>query len=326
MKGLNLTACLTAAIIVVSTARAEPIHDAARNNDVAEVTRLLRQDPTLVRAVKEDFGENYTPLHEAAERGHKAVAELLIAHGADVQAKGECLNTPLDLAVWEGHKDIAELLLSRGAKLDIFTAAGLGRVDRVRQFLCVGERAVNAVGTDGNTPLHWAVATGRRDVAELLLDKKADVNAVGAGSRTPLHLAAKFGREEVAEVLLARKADVNAKGYGGVTPIFEAISNNHPGVVKLLLAHKADVRARQDGWLMANGSFDGPSMYTPLHQAAVHGRKEIAELLLAYGADAKATDSAGLTPMGVALEHKNQDVVEVLRRHEGSARTTKKDR
>jgi len=51
-------------------------------------------------------------LHKAAGWGHKEVAELLIANGADVNAKDEDGDTPLVYA--EG--EIADLLRKHGGK------------------------------------------------------------------------------------------------------------------------------------------------------------------------------------------------------------------
>jgi ankyrin repeat protein len=58
----------------------------------------------------------YTPLHLAAQNGHKAVAELLIAKGADVNAKTLWDETPLDLAISKEHKELADLLRKHGGK------------------------------------------------------------------------------------------------------------------------------------------------------------------------------------------------------------------
>jgi ankyrin repeat protein len=59
-----------------------------------------------------------TPLHFAALRGHKDVAEWLLTSEADVDAKeSKYGQTPLDLAATGGHKDVAELLRRHHAKL-----------------------------------------------------------------------------------------------------------------------------------------------------------------------------------------------------------------
>ena len=56
--------------------------------------------------------DGYTPLH-LARRGHKEIVELLIAAGADVNAKGDDGRTPLDMA---DDKETADLLRKHGAK------------------------------------------------------------------------------------------------------------------------------------------------------------------------------------------------------------------
>jgi len=59
--------------------------------------------------------DNYkwTPLNYAAHGGHKEVAELLIAAGADVNARDEDGKTPFDVA---SNDETADLLREHGAK------------------------------------------------------------------------------------------------------------------------------------------------------------------------------------------------------------------
>jgi ankyrin repeat protein len=53
-------------------------------------------------------------LHLAAVGGHKEVAELLIAAGADMNAKADDSLTPLDWAISQKHPEIADLLCKHG--------------------------------------------------------------------------------------------------------------------------------------------------------------------------------------------------------------------
>ena len=48
--------------------------------------------------------------------GHKEVVELLIAKGADVNAKGDGGTTPLDRAIINDETEIADLLRKHGGK------------------------------------------------------------------------------------------------------------------------------------------------------------------------------------------------------------------
>ena len=51
-------------------------------------------------------------------RGHKDVAELLLANKAEVNAQGDYGQTPLHCAAFRGRKDVAALLLAKKAKVN----------------------------------------------------------------------------------------------------------------------------------------------------------------------------------------------------------------
>ena len=55
-------------------------------------------------------------MHYAAFNGHKEIAELLIAKGADVDAKIEAGLRPLDLAIMRNRTETAALLRKHGGK------------------------------------------------------------------------------------------------------------------------------------------------------------------------------------------------------------------
>ena len=137
MKGQLIA--IVAAVVLVGTAFADPIHDATKAGDIAGVQAELDKG---VDVNKKDKAE-MTPLHPAAANGHKEIAELLIDNGADVNAKDRWGMTPLHWAARKGHKEVAELLLTKGAD-------------------------VNAKANDGTTPLDWAIQKSRTETADLI--------------------------------------------------------------------------------------------------------------------------------------------------------------
>jgi hypothetical protein len=170
MKHLLLTTI--AAVVLVGTAFADPIHDAAKNGNLAGVQAELDKGVNVIE--KED---NYgrTPLHHASTNGHKKIVELLIAKGADVNAKSKFENTPLNLAAFWGHKEIVELFIAKGAD-------------------------VNAKSKYTGTPLRAAAEKGHKEIAELLIAEGANVNA-NHGGHTPLDWAISRKHPETVDLL-----------------------------------------------------------------------------------------------------------------------------
>jgi ankyrin repeat protein len=220
-----------------------------------------------------------TLLGSAAFRGRKDVVEVLLAHGANVNAADNTHGwTPLSDAVMKGHKDVVEVLLAHGAN-------------------------VNAADKDGRTPLFGAV---NKELVEVLLAH--GVNAKNEDGETPLFLALRQKNKGVVEVLLTHGADVNAATKFGWTPLFEAV-NTHgeegfKELVEVLLAHGADVNVTD-----RLGE-------TPLFVAVSWKlAKELVEILLAHGADVNVTSKFGGTALQQAAAADNQDCVELLRQH-----------
>jgi len=178
-----------------------------------KVKALLKDIPDLVFS-KGKHG--WTPLHRTTtygtSYGKKDIAELLLAKGADVNAKDDSGDTPLHNAAEAGHKDMAGLFLANGAD-------------------------VNAGDKYSSTPLHVAAREGHKDVAELLLAKGADVNARDSYGNTPLHDASYRGHTSMVELLLANGVDVNAMDNEGATSLYKALREGHKGTVKLLRQH-----------------------------------------------------------------------------------------
>ena len=298
MKHLLLTTIAT--VLLVGTAFAGPIHVAAEDGDLAGVQAELDKGVDVNVNNKLVGSGGGTPLHYATT---KAIAELLIANGADVNAQNDYGETPLDYDAWyNSETEIADLLREHGGKHGVINgAAAGGDIEAVKEFLVAGTD-VNVKDGWGWTPLHNAAWWGHKEIAELLLANGADVDAKDEDGYTPLHFA---GNKEVAKLLIAEGADVDAKSTDGSIPLHGAAFWGLKEVAELLIAKGADVNAKD---------YKG---VTPLHDAALWGHKEIAELLLANGADVNAKDDGGDTPLDVAILRNDKETADLLRKHGG---------
>jgi len=111
-----------AAVVLVGCGPPPPdisIHDAAGEGNIEAVKQHIAAGTDVDAKTR---GE--TPLLWAARFGQSQVAELLIAEGADVNAKNVVGQTPLHWAAMAGHKEIIELLIAAGADVNAKTKRG----------------------------------------------------------------------------------------------------------------------------------------------------------------------------------------------------------
>ena len=106
-----------AAVVLVGCGNPEAdkaLRFAAKSSGNIEAAKQAIDDGADVNA-KDKRGR--TPLLFAAIGGHKEIAEILIAKGADVSPKSPEYKagiTPLHEAAFHGHKEIVELLIAKG--------------------------------------------------------------------------------------------------------------------------------------------------------------------------------------------------------------------
>ena len=100
------------------------LHRAARDGNLEAARNLINQHQSHVQAYVNAETHNYwkrTSLHLVAEYGHAEVAELLLSHSAEVDAKDRYGRTALHWAALTGHRDAVDVLLSHSAEVNAKT-------------------------------------------------------------------------------------------------------------------------------------------------------------------------------------------------------------
>ncbi|KAJ6562548.1 ankyrin repeat-containing domain protein [Mycena capillaripes] len=130
-----------------------PLHVAANagNHETASLLLAAGADPAATCGQDE-----YQPLHLAALKADLPMISLLLDHGAPVDAyfgSDGCRETALHYACWNGHLAVAELLIARGANMERYGHNGstLGaavvnrQMDVIRMLLGRGANAAVTV-------------------------------------------------------------------------------------------------------------------------------------------------------------------------------------
>jgi ankyrin repeat protein len=181
-----MLALLLAPASLAADTAAQPdirLPEAVKSGDALQVKKLLRAHV----AVDSPEGDGTTALHWAVTTDNLALAELLLASHANVDAETRLAGlTPLHLAAQSGNAPMVELLVKHGV-------------------------LVNKANGHGTTPLMMAAASGSAAAVTALVEHGADVNLrEHVHEQTALMFAANLDRADAIKVLIAHGADPNA--------------------------------------------------------------------------------------------------------------------
>ncbi|XP_073515846.1 ankyrin repeat domain-containing protein 27 isoform X2 [Phyllobates terribilis] len=164
------------------------------------VQKKLSRIPSSGLGVNVSSRDGFTPLHIAALHGHAVLVNLLLKHGAHVDAKNGNRALPLHLACHKGHLEVVKLLME--------ISAGKNKKD-----------------ANGNTPLIYACMAGHLEMATRLLEHGASVNLGNVKGNTALHESVRRNHEGLVKLLLLYGAPADVRNKRQYSPVDFAKEN-----------------------------------------------------------------------------------------------------
>jgi uncharacterized protein len=217
--------------------------------------------------MEEDMSQEFFAAIHDNDRGR--VEQLLATDPTLARARNQNGASAIMQARYEGRHELVELLRSKAGELDVFEAATLGDVARLRSLLANNAGLAKAFSDDGFTALHLATFFAQPEAAEELLRAGADPNAMATNPMkvAVINSAAASGRADLVKMVLRAGADPNARQMAGYTPLHAAAAHDNVEMTQALLDAGADpLLASDEGQLPADKA--GPAVAALLKSRA----------------------------------------------------------
>ncbi|KAH8726776.1 ankyrin repeat-containing domain protein [Phaeosphaeriaceae sp. PMI808] len=186
--------------------------------------------------------------------------------------------------------DDVHTLVEDGSRLTpLHYAARRGHTEAVRVLVEKGLEP-NATDKFGRTPIYLAVLNHHLDTVQLLLQKKADPNICCQCKTASISKAAEHGDKEIFNLLVKAGAAWNTKNQDAETPKKLAVRNGYGAQWEI---HEKDQRE-------------------VLVEAVEDGDLELVQRLISFGVDPADYPSNSSSPLEIACQDGNIDVVQYL--------------
>jgi len=294
----------------------DEFHEAAKRDQVNELQELLTTDENWLE--KRDKYQR-TPLHSAARYGALEAASFLLERGADFNVKDEKGNTPLHLASIFAHDEIIDLLIQHKPDVDMLNAQGqaplslaslYGNPESIR-FLLAGGAKINITDADGNTPLHIAVLYRHSENLSEILKMDPDIDAINTEGCTPLHLAVRRpDNKKAIELLLQQGADVNIPDPTGRNALLVSVDSHQKEYIGLFVSNGIDINSQDND---GNVALHYPLINVLKNKMYLTYSKELVKILVEEGADPHIRNKEGKSPMDMAVEAADNELIDLLK-------------
>jgi ankyrin repeat protein len=262
-----------------------PLMAVARTGNVEAATLLLDAGAN-VNAI-ELWGQQSALMWAAAQK-HPEMIKLLIARGADVDARGAVRNWERKVIQEPRPKD-----MNQGGFTPLLYAAREGCIECAKE-LVAGGVDLDLPDPHRVTPLNMALLNLHFDFAAYLIEAGADVNKWDLYGRSPLYLA-------------ADTSTIPVMGNGAMVVLPSMDKLKALDVARLLLDKGANVNAqlkRRPPYRNVPQDRGGDSILsmgaTPLLRAARAGDTPMVQLLIEHGALVDLPSNQGVTPLMAA--------------------------
>lgn len=270
-KEMNVLACNNQGVT--------PLHIFAQSESLSRFQSVFKG----ASMANEEDNDMQTPLFYAIDKNRIDIVRFLLQSGANLHHRSKKMMTPLGFAI---NKKALPIVIAL--------------VEKDPMNTCINEQ----IGMNRESPLHLATHLGSHEIAQWLIEHKANIMQKDAEGREPIHIAASKGDLRMVRLLYANKASLFSVDNNGNSLAYFAAQSKCPELLDFLKAHDASLEPYKASTL-------SPKM-APLHMAILKGNIPMAAQFARHGADFEVQDEKGNRSLFYASGSGNPEMLELF--------------
>jgi ankyrin repeat protein len=164
---------------------------------------------------------------------------------------------------------------------------------------------------DGNTALHIAVWYRHPENLSEILKGEPDINAINTEGYTPLHLAVRRpDNEKAIELLLQEGADMNILDPTGRNALLVSVGSHQKDYIGLLVSMGIDINSQDNE---GNTALHYTLINVLKNKMYLPYSKELVKIMVEEGADPNIRNKEGKSPMDIAVEAADNELTDLLK-------------
>lgn len=291
------------------------------NTNLFNIASQCNLKDFLLFLLKNGYNENQkdliglSPLHWAAIKGHKEIAQILIQSFADVNIRGIDNWTPLMYAINWNNNEIIQMLLNAGADVNVYASKKINENDDFLPtplLLSIGRRnnyytkllitSGAKINPNNDSALRLAIKyKNSKDIIESIIDRKKNLLSIVPDDYTDLIISAYKNNLEEIKKIKSQGIDLSSKNIDGITPLMFAAANNSLEVIDFLIDSNVNVNVLSER-----------DKYSALHYATYFNSIEAVDKLLKAGIDQELKNNAGWPAYTYAFATNEQEILKLL--------------
>ncbi|XP_062122617.1 rabankyrin-5 [Drosophila sulfurigaster albostrigata] len=309
------------------------LHLAAKHNMPILVTKLLHMGASAnIQSSKADMK---SPLHVAVEASALQVIKVFSnfrkdgATPLDYNCKDSNGDSPLSLCLALNQMKLASLLIAGGAdvnarndcELTLFHQCILNGNDEKAIFLLEQGADINALTGEQKSGLQLSIDNHLPKVVDMLCTKGVDLGVFNKNGDSPLWTSLELGFEDVAQILIRHGIDTDCWSQGPEgcqqTLLHRAIDENKESIAMFLVQNQCDLDSPRQLGPNGEGSDEARDKASPLHLCCQWGLSKVVQALIDHGANVNSLDIDNKSPVHIAIENQHEDIINILLCHPG---------